>query len=577
MQDASFEPDERNFLKLKTIKKTLKNLSKKKKKPISKNSLQNFLEIFGNMVSIQKQLFANFRQNSNSNNLILFLKELNSSIIYFLIFSKDKDFRNSMNNTFLGEFISQARHTLPLDAPHSEALTRLKLVYTFKLQQLLKYNFFIFMPVFESLLRFSLDLLQRKWQPARLQKASGLLLLQILKTFVFYQQPEQARIGNIYWQTQLDPDLQQKCYQVFHREIPQHLSQIAQNLVRHFFVDEGLPPLQFLEEQDIAGLETIHSELDASLFRIAGVVFQQLFRRFYPQTMEVFNFCLQQSTAQNNLSAVQRDSILALLGLLPDIYLQRQTPLNQRVDVWAVLQYLMRKFPEGVIYKRRFVVLVGQWKICRGEKTPQQVRELQAQFVSLLESNDEVVRYSSLQCLGDLIRADSSQALDYRQLVGYVFPLFADCVNKFRNPQQIIKMGQCLDLIFQKCIKFADPPNLEIIRNIDLSAVLRHEDLGVTRLCQDIVTGLALNIDKSAFGYLSNMAAQVVAHLLGARRVETLEQGLDTLGVVLRNAPQSEEKMLQFLFGVFVAEIGFVVEKGGAGLAGELVAVLEEF
>ena len=526
--DKSF--DFLSYQQLKSVVAGFCEISKKKSL-IGGNSYTSFMEIFLPLViSLWKNLTEEFYGFERIDNLEI--KELlfqfnyliDKLVIYIHSASKNlyklsdliqnniKELVQKNEKIFL---ITQKMENIQNDKNITEKMVKIiiktSLIYSYDFRMIFDKNPIIFVNILENYLTFMINYYAYSWKSEILKKSLSLLLLKILKTFIFYTSSENLQNKGLDKRLKIDLNFQNKCYQSFQNLFNNNstLENLLQEIVseKMIYNFDDIDFETFIEDQENTGIDMVHSELDCSLPKINSLIARELFYKFPEKSLNIF-YTLLNSIMKKiiNLNDEIIDNVFNLLIYLPNLYEDLKIT-NHPLNFNEILEFLFTKGKDNIIFTRRFLIVFKNFKMYNDDNNRQNYCKMILEF---FEINDDIVQFETLECLGSLIKNDSSSVLDYSLLLNITTPLFIKFLQKFKNPSLVFKLGNYLSTVLEKSQNNLNENNILAFKDLNINLLISKNSKLMSPIIMDILKSLVFAFSEKQSDFILDLCLDFI-------------------------------------------------------------------
>lgn len=251
------------------------------------------------------------------------------------------------------------------DIREMEVWERLALNLSYELGYLHSFTPYSFIEFMEDYLKFVISLATGAWQNLVVQKACLLMLYKTLSLKIQYDlQTPQIR--------KLPEALKVKAGQVYQvygtvLDRPTIAGVLEALMTRIMWLEDDSRGEEridlIIEDEEPDGLGMAGDELECGVTKIAISLIEQ-FLTVNPEvsTGLVNDLCRELVSGKLSNSVKVQEATVSVLSVLPLIYVKQDTPKEQRVNVYIVLDWMQSMHGQLVFFSRRFPRLIRDWR-----------------------------------------------------------------------------------------------------------------------------------------------------------------------------------------------------------------------
>ena len=390
-------------------------------------------------------------------------------------------------------------------------LIKTALIYSYDFRIIFAKNPIIFFEILEKYLKFIINYYTYSWKNEILRKSLSLLLLKILKTFIFYTSSQNILNKNLDKKLKIDLNLQNKCYKSFNnlfnnKSTLENLFQeiVSKKMIYNF---DEIDFETFIEDQENTGIDMVHSELECSLPKINSLIARELFYKFPEKSLTIFYDLLNNIMKKTiNLQDDIQDNVFNLLIYLPKLYEDLKI-MNNPLNYKDILEYLFSKGKENIIFTRRFLIIFKNFKMYNDDNNRQNYCTMILEF---FEINDDIVQFETLECLGSLIKYDLSSVLNYSLLLNITTPLFIKFLQKFKNPSLVFKLGNYLSTVLEKSQNNLNENNILAFKDLNINLLISKNSKLMSPIIMDILKSLVFAFSDKQSDFILDLCLNFI-------------------------------------------------------------------
>ena len=497
------------YQKIKSIVLALQEITKNRLS-IKMSQFVEFRKIFIlRIYNIFKFLTSKYSENFNNELIIRFNIIIDKLIIYLISAgnSNTNYFENLMeiskNLVFkmkdIFSFLKKIEDKeILIDEKIYELLNKNAIVLTFDLKNIIDVSPLIFSNFIQDFFFLILNVFKIKWKSEILRKSVALVFQKILKTYLYYTNPNFTMSKLICEKLKFKIELQKKCFKSFfevfnkEEELKNIIDFIITDLMIYDFNEIDLEI--FIEDQENDNFECINSEFEISIQKLGSLIFKELLFRFSDNVLKIYYEILNKILKEEIiLSEIIIDNIFCLVAYLPGIYLILNIDSENQINFFTILEFLNKK-KEKEIFLRRFLILYKKLKVDYNKEDKIKLTNI---FLNCLKMEDEIIQYESLDCLKKIIKEDINLELNYLILIENTTPTIINLLKKFKISSLIIKMSNYLTILLKRIQNLKNEQISKAFQNFDISLIIEKNPKLMKPMIADILKSLLMT-DKSS-------------------------------------------------------------------------------
>lgn len=133
-------------------------------------------------------------------------------------------------------------------------------------------------------------------------------------------------------------------------------------------------------------------------------------------------------------------------------------------------------------------------------------------ILDMIKSNDPLIRYECLMCLGKLIENDSELSLNYSQLINVSTPILLYLLDTINNPKLIFSINLYLGALLEKSFETNNHFILQQFKNINIEKILNKNPVALIPALGEVLKKFLIYANQLQDNYFTRLFCEYLQY-----------------------------------------------------------------